>query len=360
MSLATRCTQCGTAFRVVQDQLKVSEGWVRCGRCSEVFNALEGLFDLDREGPISGSMSLRPALEPEGTPAASDPAPAGMSAAPTRPGNARIDATFETDVAHAEQVGYGFGASDFDNADTQFETRASAESSLPMAFAQDSRPDDDLLYEDEGPPWSSSGDLAAPDARAGGAVVSRPVPDMPDAPAVDAAPAFLRQAEQAALWQRPRMRLALAVAALLLSLSLFAQWMLHHRDALVASWPELAAPMAALCGVMGCQVDPLRRIEALAVESSGLTRLEGSTLYRLQVSVRNRDTVPVMTPALDLALTDTRSDVVARRVLAATELAAAVPGLPARLAPGAELQLAAVLDLGERRVAGYTVELFYP
>jgi hypothetical protein len=34
--------------------------------------------------------------------------------------------------------------------------------------------------------------------------------------------------------------------------------------------------------------------------------------------------------------------------------------LPERLAPGAELQLAVVLDLGDRRVAGYTVELFYP
>ncbi|MDE2296774.1 MAG: zinc-ribbon domain-containing protein, partial [Burkholderiales bacterium] len=51
MSLATRCTACGTVFRVVQDQLKVSEGWVRCGRCNEVFNALEGLFDLERSTP---------------------------------------------------------------------------------------------------------------------------------------------------------------------------------------------------------------------------------------------------------------------------------------------------------------------
>jgi predicted Zn finger-like uncharacterized protein len=51
MSLATRCTSCGTIFRVVQDQLKVSDGWVRCGRCNEVFNAMEGLFDLQRETP---------------------------------------------------------------------------------------------------------------------------------------------------------------------------------------------------------------------------------------------------------------------------------------------------------------------
>ncbi|HIV70763.1 MAG TPA: zinc-ribbon domain-containing protein [Candidatus Aquabacterium excrementipullorum] len=51
MSLATRCPHCNTIFKVVQDQLKVSEGWVRCGRCTEVFNALEGLFDMEREAP---------------------------------------------------------------------------------------------------------------------------------------------------------------------------------------------------------------------------------------------------------------------------------------------------------------------
>ena len=45
MSLATRCPACGTVFRVVQDQLRVSEGWVRCGRCSEVFNAVEHFVD---------------------------------------------------------------------------------------------------------------------------------------------------------------------------------------------------------------------------------------------------------------------------------------------------------------------------
>jgi predicted Zn finger-like uncharacterized protein len=47
MSLATTCPNCSTCFRVVQDQLRVSEGWVRCGHCQQVFNALESLFDLD-------------------------------------------------------------------------------------------------------------------------------------------------------------------------------------------------------------------------------------------------------------------------------------------------------------------------
>lgn len=52
MSLVTRCTTCSTVFRVVQDQLKVSSGWVRCGRCGEVFNALQTLFDLERDAQV--------------------------------------------------------------------------------------------------------------------------------------------------------------------------------------------------------------------------------------------------------------------------------------------------------------------
>lgn len=43
MTAVTQCPQCGTRFRVVPDQLKVSHGWVRCGKCAEVFNAREAL-----------------------------------------------------------------------------------------------------------------------------------------------------------------------------------------------------------------------------------------------------------------------------------------------------------------------------
>ncbi len=49
MSLATRCTECKTIFRVMEDQLRVSEGWVRCGRCGSVFNGLASLLQLKRD-----------------------------------------------------------------------------------------------------------------------------------------------------------------------------------------------------------------------------------------------------------------------------------------------------------------------
>jgi predicted Zn finger-like uncharacterized protein len=45
-SLASRCPACETIFRVVPDQLSVQQGWVRCGRCKNVFNASENLVDV--------------------------------------------------------------------------------------------------------------------------------------------------------------------------------------------------------------------------------------------------------------------------------------------------------------------------
>jgi predicted Zn finger-like uncharacterized protein len=45
MSLATRCPHCGTAFKLVRDQLRLRQGWVRCGRCGEAFDAVEHQFE---------------------------------------------------------------------------------------------------------------------------------------------------------------------------------------------------------------------------------------------------------------------------------------------------------------------------
>lgn len=39
MSLVTACPSCGVLFKVAPDQLLISEGWVRCGKCQTVFDA---------------------------------------------------------------------------------------------------------------------------------------------------------------------------------------------------------------------------------------------------------------------------------------------------------------------------------
>ncbi len=350
MSLATRCSACSTVFRVQQDQLKASEGWVRCGRCGTVFSALEGLFDLERESN-SGLMPLEPppGAAPKPKPSiatAPPPADAGSVAyfhddgdgddaivadeAPPMPAPKRADSPARA------RVDVPLGRSTASSAD-----RAAAAASFTATY-QDERNDDDdaaLLTE-------LSGHHTTFDEPA--SVYTGPAP---------LAPSFVREAERAARWQRPVVRRLTVAAALALPLLLSAQVALHHRDLVAARWPGSTDLLAAICAPLRCSVQAPRSLDAVSVESSGLTRVEGAPLYKLQVAVRNRADWAVAMPAFDLTLTDPRGEIVTRRVLRAAELGG---GAPEALAAGAEWSALATLDVGERRVTGYTIDLFYP
>ena len=66
MTLTTRCPSCNTVFKVAQDQLQLAEGWVRCGRCDETFEAQDALAQRQAESEtIAAQPPLAPAL-PEG------------------------------------------------------------------------------------------------------------------------------------------------------------------------------------------------------------------------------------------------------------------------------------------------------
>lgn len=63
MSQITRCPHCQTAFKVVADQLRLAEGWVRCGQCKQIFDAFECLVeDEDLLPPAPPLLSLPPEL----------------------------------------------------------------------------------------------------------------------------------------------------------------------------------------------------------------------------------------------------------------------------------------------------------
>jgi hypothetical protein len=169
-------------------------------------------------------------------------------------------------------------------------------------------------------------------------------------------PEFIRRADRAARWRQPSRRGPLAAMALLLLALLVGQIGVHYRDALAAGWPATRPWLQAACTALGCRIETPRRIESLNVDSSGLVRMQDSALYRLSLVVQNKASTPVRMPAVDLVLTDSQGQTMVRRVLTAAELGHGSDSLPA----GAETSLLATLDLGERSVAGYTVELFYP
>lgn len=492
MSLATRCPVCQTVFRVVQDQLKVSEGWVRCGRCAKVFNAFEGLFDLEREFPalrtsaVSTSSSQkvledlarrnpRPqhgaqweqeldtraavrdatpptvapvdakppgpsaAKTPLATPAPGTTAPAAFKDSAPAPFKASAPAPFKPSAPapFKPSAPAPFKASApapfKPSAPAPFKPSAPAptqDAVAPAALAARREPpaampprpplapppaaDDATVapmtalarpprpasaatppaaakpaavfpavdIRDEPTPMVSSpaeagsndeedsfealfrsdGDMAEPATATDGVDIMldgnavEPASLDPDDAVDSRLLTFVQQADQAERWRRPRVRAAMTLGALVLALLLAAQILVARRDTLVAQWPESRALVQALCAPFDCRIEPLRRIEQISVDSSGLTRIDDGPVYRLALVLRNRADTPLLTPTIDLSLTDASGSLVTRRMLSATDLGAS----RTTIAAGQELPLQALLMSAERPLTGYTIEIFYP
>jgi len=336
VSLATRCTSCGTVFRVVQDQLKVSEGWVRCGRCEQVFNALEGLFDLERDTPPGGAA----AHFEEVSAASRDEAPSSYLSARQVEGDHDVEPPDDPHLVERIDA-HLFG------------TRR-AETTKPSAGVSkrdrhefsDARFDTNLFIDDEEEPLEPA--LSGPEP-------ASPEPTAPaktDHGALD----FLRQAQQRERWQQPRVRFVLATGLVLLVTALTVQSAHHFRDTVAARWPSTRPLLLAWCDLANCSIGTPRRIDDIVVDSTALGRLGNDDAFRLSVTLRNRGQLPVALPSIDLSLTDTGGQLLARRVLAPRDFQTSV----ATLAPGADIALQAPLSAGPLRVSGFTVEVFYP
>ncbi len=333
MSLATSCTACGTVFRVVQDQLKVSEGWVRCGKCSEVFSALEGLFDLERDGrPSRPAPVVPPAAvadpvealteaEVESAPLRElDPAPAPPPYREPEPPMPR--------PAWAEAPAPAASRDRPDFADARFDSEF--ESEIAPALQHESAPD------------------TAQQVDPGSEFVESMLAD-------ESAPAFVRHADRRARWHDPRLRLALVAASALLAVLLALQLLHHWRDQIAATLPALRGPLFGWCALAGCSIEPLRRIEAISVEATALTRSPAPDAFALSVTLRNRSDVGLATPWIELTLKEGELPY-ARRMLAPDDFRTPLAVLPA----GAESTLQMLLSAGNPRVNGYSVEIFYP
>lgn len=328
MSLATRCTSCGTVFRVVQDQLKVSEGWVRCGRCNEVFNALEGLFDLERDTPPEGSAlhgtegSAATTGVNSGTPWTAD----GSAATP--------DPTL------------------VDLLDTRlFGSRRADSGSTPAKHvrARDRHEFSDAQFN---PEWEADDEVASEV----GALFSPAPVDEDGRDDHSPAPGFVRRAQREARWRSPAARLALSVMSVLLLGCLVLQVAHHFRDLLAASWPSLRPALTAWCETAACRIEAPHRIEEISVENTALARVGTSDSFRLSVTLRNRSAIGLALPSIELSLTDSSGLLIARRALAPRDFRVISGVLPA----GAESPMQLLLSTGGPRVSGYTVEIFYP
>lgn len=371
MSLITRCPACGTMFKVVPDQLKISEGWVRCGHCAVIFDA---------------SVNMQASPDPPAVEPAPDPVEHAFMPPPYLPDDMRTPAVQDAygnaaalPLPQSQGNESVFGSLDETAplpipgaAPAWLEQPAVATDAMPLTGSGFPTTDIAPLRGDDGHDLSQ-GYASVPDTAARADEGS---PDAADRASEDASPSglttetaaegtvpvedvsFVREAQRKAFWRRPAVRAGLIALAVLLLTLLALQVGLRERDRLAALYPAAKPALQALCGLFECAVRPFRQIESIVIDSSSFNKVR-EDVYRLNLVVKNTAPLGVAMPAIELALTDTRDQPVVRRVLTAEEL-----GAVAVLAPGAEwsgsLPISVAASANPSRIAGYRVLAFYP
>lgn len=303
-------------FKVVPDQLRISDGWVRCGQCAVVFEAPEH-------------------LQPE----------------PAMPAQVvQSDPVSEPDPVHAPDPAFD---PDAGPADVDL-LLAAAEPDLVIDPGRDdavhplAQQDDPLDFRLDEPTHASVSEFLTEPSR-----VMPLEPDPSDAPAPEPV-SFVRQAPRAAPWQRPGLAALCALLVLLLGL----QWVRHERDRIAAFAPRTHGWLQALCVPLRCTVAPLRQIESIVVDGSSFRKIRDD-VYQLDLTIKNAAPVALAMPSVELALTDTQDQPVLRRVLSPTDLGAA-PALPAGAEWSGTIPVSVTDSAVALRVAGYRVVAFYP
>ena len=313
MSLITRCPACRTMFKVVPDQLRISEGWVRCGQCEEIFDAQA---NLQEAAPPVEPAAMGSAFEGELAAALAGEAP-----------GARVPEGEPRGIPRSERI------------EPQLDAAGGDTILLPEGSAygvDETRP---LLADEEPKP-------TAPAAQAH----AEPAP--PEL-------SFMRRTRQPSRWHRPLVRATLLVLSLLLVLGLALQLLVQERDLVAARHPELRPLVEEVCLLAGCEVRPLRQIESLVIDSSAFSKIKGD-LYRLSLTLKNNAPVDLAMPAVELALTDTLDHALIRRVLQPEDLGVREGVIRAGSETQTTLLLTVKTNGNGERVAGYRLLAFYP
>lgn len=298
MNLATQCPHCGTAFKVVRDQLKVSQGWVRCGQCNEVFDSSPQLRELPSDAKTSAAWL------------------ATVDTAPSQSASRPLPAIAAT-VQHAGSP--------------------AAPSALPPSSTTALAPAIQLITTTEAtptPPSCSDFSFMA-DAQAQSTLAASP-------------------RGRAAKWVG-------GVALVALACALLGQIVHHERDHLAATDLRVHDVLKQACEALRCVIQPYRHIESITVESSSFSKLKGDA-YLLSFVVTNSSDIPLAKPAIELTLTDSRDLPVLRRVLRPQDWDTSAMSLSPRgeWTGRLGLTMTGVTTEMERSISGYRLLAFYP
>ena len=137
------------------------------------------------------------------------------------------------------------------------------------------------------------------------------------------------------------------------------QLTLLFRSEIASRAPALRPVVAVLASAFDLDVDAVRSLDSLSIESFELQATGRDDHLALNAVLRNKDPHMVRWPAMELTLTDQASAVVVRKVILPSDYLnrnAPRGGLGGR----SEWPIRLNLDPGGLQLAGYSVALFYP
>jgi predicted Zn finger-like uncharacterized protein len=371
MSLLTQCPACQTYYRVVPDQLRISDGWVKCGQCGDIFDASMQLLEIDTDAGSSEPAS-QPDSPPdnrfEGVPETpvmpnQDPVAPGLKI-PADLSPIHLDRSIEPDPVQGEfpegvsgdQIEAATGSVEPTWATQETDVDTSNEVLPQLVFPEDEPiVADDALPEPEHVRWDDNLQASAGIDPAPVSSIEAPAKKAPTEDSVT----FLGDEQGHSVWHKPMVRRGLISLMGVLLVTLVGQWIYRERDQLSAMHPALKPTLQAACMWLGCAIQPIRQIDALTIESAAFNKLDNNT-YRLSFLVKNASEFSLAYPAVELVLTDAQDQAAYRRVLSSSELGTRA----AELAAGTEWPVTVALRLdalgGTQRVFGYRLLVFYP
>ncbi len=301
-ALTTQCPQCATQFRVTAEQLDARNGMVRCGRCSQIFNARAQLHG-DESLPIPAEHTDEHAA-----------APMHDEPLPKEGG---------TEVPAPEQPEASYTPPEFIDLDESSELLHAREPGMPSL-------DDAIADDTEEIKHEFHFDEAAPETSPAESPLKKPL------------------------------RWPWLLGAMLLVLTLSAQVLYFYRVDFAARMPGLKPALLQYCSILQCDLPLPKRIDLISIDASDLEASpQQASIIMLSAQLHNRASYTQAYPNIELSLTDMHDKVIARRDFTPTMYLKASENELLGFAPNRETSVKLQLDTLDLKPDGYKLFLYY-
>lgn len=383
MTQTTQCPACQTRFKVSDAQLSAARGFVRCGRCAHIFNALEHRVAAPQPAPVAAAPRTPPQpapaapaasiddfelevpdFDPNATPlsgeSASDYPPEFSPEESGAPSREDVEAFQQAlnEALHSSPVTTPIG-NPFDEPLTPAPARETA------AQAEEDDEDVPAIFDTR---------------RTAGATAPTPAADEEEealspieaeaalreqvAEAAPATEAPLYDPAEGASEHKPRsaLQIVLILFASLLALLLLAGQLIYtNRTLIAAQAPEMRPALERLCKKFGCTVPYPTDQEYIRTEWSELSFVpEHANLVQLSATLKNHAPYPQTYPMLEVTLKDADNQVLIRKVFTPREYLKGDSQKSGHFAASGEEKITMRFDVGKVHAQGYSLYWFYP